>query len=256
MTEIGVDTPWSVAWSGEMAFRVIPSRVFPGMMEVDQKQAIGEGEPVFAVVHATRQRQGMAGFICHVCGRPTWPDNRYIFPAASGGMVTLQDGTQGIGEAAPFPEVGGEDRTSCLAAAKGLASALIGQSVGDYQDLADRLTEQAPLFPAARCGLETAILDAYCRTQRIPLWQLWGQADVRKRETDITIPICDMEKTVALSRGWYAQGFRLFKMKVGTDAEEDIRRYRPCTRYFPVSASSATAIRGFPERTASVSPAE
>ncbi|HQR13283.1 MAG TPA: hypothetical protein PKW52_00150 [Nitrospira sp.] len=170
--------------------------------------------------------------------------------------VTLQDGTQGIGEAAPFPEVGGEDRTSCLAAAKGLASALIGQSVGDYQDLADRLTEQAPLFPAARCGLETAILDAYCRTQRIPLWQLWGQADVRKRETDITIPICDMEKTVALSRGWYAQGFRLFKMKVGTDAEEDIRRYRPCTRYFPVSASSATAIRGFPERTASVSPAE
>lgn len=170
--------------------------------------------------------------------------------------VTLQDGTQGIGEAAPFPEVGGEDRTSCLAAAKGLASALIGQSVGDYQDLADRLTEQAPLFPAARCGLETAILDAYCRTQRIPLWQLWGQADVRKRETDITIPICDMEKTVALSRGWYAQGFRLFKMTVGTDAEEDIRRYRPCTRYFPVSASSATAIRGFPERTASVSPAE
>ena len=170
--------------------------------------------------------------------------------------VTLQDGTQVIGEAAPFPEVGGEDRTSCLAAAKGLASALIGQSVGDYQDLADRLTEQAPLFPAARCGLETAILDAYCRTQRIPLWQLWGQADVRKRETDITIPICDMEKTVALSRGWYAQGFRLFKMKVGTDAEEDIRRYRPCTRYFPVSASSATAIRGFPERTASVSPAE
>lgn len=170
--------------------------------------------------------------------------------------VTLQDGTQGIGEAAPFPEVGGEDRTSCLAAAKGLASALIGQSVGDYQDLADRLTEQAPLFPAARYGLETAILDAYCRTQRIPLWQLWGQADVRKRETDITIPICDMEKTVALSRGWYAQGFRLFKMKVGTDAEEDIRRYRPCTRYFPVSASSATAIRGFPERTASVSPAE
>lgn len=97
MTEIGVDTPWSVAWSGEMAFRVIPSRIFPGMMEVDQKQAIGEGEPVFAVVHATRQRQGMAGFICHVCGRPTWPDNRYIFPAASGGMVTLQDGTQQYG---------------------------------------------------------------------------------------------------------------------------------------------------------------
>lgn len=97
MTSIGVDAPWSVAWSSEMAFRVIPSRDFPGLLEVDQKQSIGEGEPVFAMVHVTRQRRGMVDFICHVCGRRTWPDNRYIFPAASGGMVTLHDGTQQYG---------------------------------------------------------------------------------------------------------------------------------------------------------------
>ncbi len=138
--------------------------------------------------------------------------------------VTLHDGTQGIGEAAPFPEVGGEDRVTCLAAARKLAQTLVGQSVADYEALADRLHEQAPLHPAARCGLETAMLDAHCRSQQIPLWQLWGQADVRERETDITIPICNLEKTLALSRGWYAQGFRLFKMKVGSDVEEDIRR--------------------------------
>lgn len=138
--------------------------------------------------------------------------------------VTLCDGIQGYGEAAPFPEVGGEDRTSCLAAATTLAHSLIGQSVADYQVLADVLQEQAPLNPAARCGLETAMLDAHCRTLRIPLWRLWGSADVRQRETDITIPICTVEKTLELSRGWYAQGFRLFKMKVGQDVEQDIRR--------------------------------
>lgn len=138
--------------------------------------------------------------------------------------VTLCDGIQGYGEAAPFPEVGGEDRTSCLAAATTLAHSLIGQSVADYQVLADVLQEQAPLHPAARCGLETAMLDAHCRTLRIPLWRLWGSADVRQRETDITIPICSVEKTLDLSRGWYAQGFRLFKMKVGQDVKQDIRR--------------------------------
>jgi len=138
--------------------------------------------------------------------------------------VTLCDGIQGYGEAAPFPEVGGEDRTSCLAAATTLAHSLIGQSVADYQVLADVLQEQAPLHPAARCGLETAMLDAHCRTLRIPLWRLWGSADVRQRETDITIPICSVEKTLELSRSWYAQGFRLFKMKVGQDVEQDIRR--------------------------------
>lgn len=138
--------------------------------------------------------------------------------------VTLRDGTQGIGEAAPFPEVGGENRPTCFAAATELAQAMIGQSAADYESLADRLHEQAPLHPAARCGLETALLDAYCRAQSIPLWQLWGTADIRERETDITIPICSPDRTLELARGWYARGFRLFKMKVGTDVELDIRR--------------------------------
>ena len=138
--------------------------------------------------------------------------------------VTLRDGTCGYGEAAPFPEVGGENRRSCLDRATALAPSLIGQSAADYQSIADTLQEQALHNPAARCGLETALLDAHTRSLGIPLWQLWGSADVRDRETDITIPICDLEKTLELSRGWHTRGFRLFKMKVGTDVEEDIRR--------------------------------
>ena len=138
--------------------------------------------------------------------------------------VTLRDGTCGYGEAAPFPEVGGEDRASCFDTATVLATPLIGQSVAGYQSIADTLQAQAILYPAARCGLETAILDAYTRSLGVPLWQLWGSADVRDRETDITIPICELEKTLDLARGWYARGFRLFKMKVGTNVEEDIRR--------------------------------
>ncbi len=138
--------------------------------------------------------------------------------------VTLLDGTCGYGEAAPFPEVGSEDRASCFDTATVLATRLVGQSVAGYQSIADTLQAQAILYPAARCGLETAILDAYSRSLGVPLWQLWGSADVRDRETDITIPICELEKTLDLARGWYARGFRLFKMKVGTNVEEDIRR--------------------------------
>ncbi|MGZ8394464.1 MAG: dipeptide epimerase [Nitrospira sp.] len=138
--------------------------------------------------------------------------------------VTLRDGTCGYGEAAPFPEVGGEDRRSCLDRTTVLAPSLIGQSAADYQSIADTLQAQALLYPAARCGLETALLDAHARSLGIPLWQIWGSADVRDRETDITIPICELKKTLELARGWYARGFRLFKMKVGTDVEEDIRR--------------------------------
>lgn len=147
--------------------------------------------------------------------------------------VTLRDGTCGYGEAAPLPEVGGEDRAFCFDTAIALATSLIGQRTDDYQSLAETLQSQAALYPAARCGLETAILDAHARTLQIPLWKLWGSADVRDRETDITIPICSVDKTVELSRGWYAQGFRLFKMKVGNDVETDIRRLERVHKTLP-----------------------
>lgn len=159
--------------------------------------------------------------------------------------VTLRDGADGLGEAAPFPEVGGEDRPSCFAAATGLARTMIGQSAADYESLADRLLEQAPLQPAARCGLETAVLDAYCRSQGIPLWRLWGEAEIRAHETDITIPICSLEKTVALSRAWHGRGFRLFKMKVGTDVEEDIRRLHAVHEALPGISFIGDGNQGF-----------
>jgi hypothetical protein len=91
------EIPWSVAWTGEQSFRLQPSADFPGMVELDQKQAIGVGEPLFAAIHVTRQRRGLADFICHVCGKPTTREDRYIFPTASGGLVTLHDGSQQYG---------------------------------------------------------------------------------------------------------------------------------------------------------------
>ncbi len=159
--------------------------------------------------------------------------------------VTLRDGTQGYGEAAPFPEVGGEDRASCLAAMQQLSRLLLDRSAADYRKIGHLLAEEAPTHPAARCGLETAVIDAFCRASDQPMWKLWGGADVRPRETDITIPIADLDKTVALARGWYAKGFRLFKMKVGHDVDEDVRRLEAVHRALPGIAFIGDGNQGF-----------
>lgn len=159
--------------------------------------------------------------------------------------VTLAGGVQGYGEIAPFPEVGGEDRASALRAAMELACMALDRSVTQYESLGSLFYEQAAAHPAARCGLETALLDALSRHLRIPLWGFWGAADVRARETDITIPIADREKTVALARGWYARGFRLFKTKVGADVEEDIARLEAMHLALPDIAFIADANQGF-----------
>jgi hypothetical protein len=91
------EVPWSVAWSGEQAYRLVPSRDVAGFLELDQKEAPGVGEPLFATIHFTRHRRGMIELLCHVCGKPTQPHDRYIFPTASGGLVTLHDGSQQYG---------------------------------------------------------------------------------------------------------------------------------------------------------------
>jgi len=91
------DAPWSAAWSGEQSFSLSPSTDFPGLLELDQAQAPGIGEPIFGAMNATRLRRGMIDLLCHVCGKPTDRHNRYIFPVASGGLVTLLDGSQQYG---------------------------------------------------------------------------------------------------------------------------------------------------------------
>ena len=160
-------------------------------------------------------------------------------------QITLANGAQGYGEAAPFPEVGGETRESCLTALHQLGKTVLGRSAAGYKEVGRLLSKQAPTHPAARCGLETAVIDAYCRASNIPMWQLWGGADVRARETDITIPITNLDKTVTLARGWHAKGFRLFKMKVGKDVESDIRRLEAVHRTLPGISFIGDGNQGF-----------
>ena len=94
---VGESVPWSVAWSGEQEFRLQKSTTFPGMIEVTQVERPGVGVPVFGAVHVDRQRRGLAQHLCHVCGQPTPPRDRWIFPVASGGMVTMADGSERYG---------------------------------------------------------------------------------------------------------------------------------------------------------------
>ena len=159
--------------------------------------------------------------------------------------LTLTDGTQGYGEAAPFPEVGGETRDASLDAVDRLGRTMLGHRADQFKDIARALSEQAPRQPAARCALETALIDAYCHTRRLPMWAFWGGEDVREHETDITIPIETPEKTLTLARGWYAKGFRLFKMKIGKDVDEDIRRLEAVHREFAGVAFIGDGNQGF-----------
>jgi ferredoxin len=98
---VGESVPWSVAWSGEQAFDLQKSVLFPGMIELTQAERPGTGIPIFGAMHVDRARRGLSQHLCHVCGQPTSARDRFIFPVHSGGMVTLADGTERYGGNVP-----------------------------------------------------------------------------------------------------------------------------------------------------------
>lgn len=99
--KIGETVPWSVSWTGEDTYELHPSQAFPGRADLVQASHPGLGTPRFAAVHLTRQRQGMLGQLCHVCGRRTLARDRYIFPVESGGFVAVGDTMRYAGTVPP-----------------------------------------------------------------------------------------------------------------------------------------------------------
>ncbi|WP_455243589.1 hypothetical protein, partial [Petrachloros mirabilis] len=98
----------------------------------------------------------MAGTHPKVHAIEYWPINIPLkdpFVVATGSRITaenlfirltLDDGTQGFGEAAPFPEVGGEDRSSCLDAVARLGTTLLGLPSSEYVAAAKGMAILAP----------------------------------------------------------------------------------------------------------------
>lgn len=142
--------------------------------------------------------------------------------------VKLADGTEGFGEIAPFTALTGETRARSIATAKDLSAMLVGCSCADWESLGAIMAGVAANEPAARCGLECAMVDALARARGETLFEHWralgGTPALREHETDITLPILEESRIDELAAQWYARGFRIFKMKVGQDVDKDVRR--------------------------------
>jgi L-alanine-DL-glutamate epimerase-like enolase superfamily enzyme len=159
--------------------------------------------------------------------------------------IILEDGTEGLGEMAPFEELTGETRDNGLRQMKKLAEILAGRSALDYASISAEMKEAEPRHPAPRCGLEIALLDACCHFRKIPLWSLWCRSPQQNLTTDVTIPILSYEKSIALARSWHAKGFRTLKMKVGIDSESEHRLITDIHQLFPDVSFIIDANMGF-----------
>lgn len=137
-------------------------------------------------------------------------------------QVELADGTVGHGEAAPFHAYNGETRETTRRALKETAASLCGKDVRQWRRLAQELYEALPKRASARCALETAILDAFTRREKVSFWRYFGAAK-RSLRTDLTVPTGDVKTAGEQAVAAVQQGFRTLKIKISNQADDVAR---------------------------------
>jgi L-alanine-DL-glutamate epimerase-like enolase superfamily enzyme len=129
--------------------------------------------------------------------------------------VRLEDGSEGLGEAAPLPAYNGETIEGATRAIELSAPALVGLDARRFRRCAEVIRPLTADSAAARCALETALADALCHHLGLPLASFFGGAESGSLQTGVTIPIVPNEAARAAAEARWAQGFRKLKVKLG-----------------------------------------
>jgi L-alanine-DL-glutamate epimerase-like enolase superfamily enzyme len=159
--------------------------------------------------------------------------------------ITLDNKISGYGEAAIATHITGETVPKTLAALKETAAALSGESIADYFSLIAGIKERLHDNHAALAAVEMAVLDAFTRTFRVPLWSLFANKPAYRFQTDITIVIGSIEEAYQAAVSWHRQGFRTFKIKIGKDKSLDTRRILAVHRAAPKAGIIIDANQAF-----------
>ncbi len=142
--------------------------------------------------------------------------------------VILRIGTEsclmGLGAASPEPRVTGETMKACRDALGGEhLQWLVGGDIRDFESLSREAADRMSGTPAALAAVDIALHDLAAQERGLPLVEMLGRAH-DALPTSITIGIKPLEETLAEAEEYMARGFRILKVKIGLDLEEDLRR--------------------------------
>ncbi len=137
--------------------------------------------------------------------------------------VTLDDGSVGYGECAPFPPSTGESQETSLAAARGCIELLQGRDASSWRVLSKLIRGVYYAQTTVCAGMEMAILDVLTRSYGIPLYVFLGGTSTSV-ETDMSIPMVTPEHAYELAQDTVKRSITRIKIKVGGDLREDVDR--------------------------------
>ena len=138
--------------------------------------------------------------------------------------ITLDNGQTVIGAANPSEYVVGENLTQCLDALKeNNIEFLIGRDIRELNQLTYEVWKKFPKNPSARAALDIALYDVFAKYLDVPLVSFLGQK-IKKLPTSNTIGIKNVEETLKEAAEYIKNGFKVLKVKLGKDLDEDVER--------------------------------
>ncbi|WP_236977148.1 mandelate racemase/muconate lactonizing enzyme family protein [Membranihabitans maritimus] len=142
------------------------------------------------------------------------------------GIVTIfsDQGNKGLGAFNPSHEVVGEtldDAFTVLTNER--LGFLIGRDIRELHQLCFEIQTRFKESSSARIGLEIALYDLFTQFLEVPLSFYLGQK-IYSKPTSITIGIKNVEETIKEAREYLERKFKILKIKLGKDLEEDIER--------------------------------
>jgi len=144
-----------------------------------------------------------------------------IVDSRRGALIALEsaDGRIGWGEATPPGGFGAESADESLAAALRLCESLVSHEPRRPEALFAALDAHEVRAPAARFGVETALLDVCAQLRGVPLADALGEGRALRRAVPVNALLTETSADRAAEEAVRAvsRGFETLKLKVGAD---------------------------------------
>lgn len=138
--------------------------------------------------------------------------------------ITLDNGVTGLGSGNPSEYVTGESFAHCREVlSEENVAFLLNRDIRELNQLTYEVVKAFPENPAARAALDIALYDAFTKYLDVPLVKFLGQK-IKTLPTSNTIGIKNVAETLAEASEYVKAGFKVLKIKLGKDLEEDIER--------------------------------
>lgn len=134
------------------------------------------------------------------------------------------ENTIGIGEATVIPIYAKETANTIKQAIDKISVHLEGKRVLDTEEINETLQKIIPNQFLAKSAVEMAVYDALGKELELPLYDLLGGKYRKNINLVGNIGISSLEKTIELANEFIMNGFDTLKIKIGRNAEEDIRK--------------------------------